>query len=119
MSESPFINVKIIGSPALIEELQRISAETPSEFVIVDSGPEENTSYLQFGMAEVAAIVAIIQGTYWAGDLVHKLYKLLKEKNGHKIVLQTPTRRIDLVSERQLTEAEVKDALDKLVHAAA
>jgi hypothetical protein len=119
MIESPFINVKIIGSPALIEELQRISAENPSEFVVVESGPEDNTSYLQFGMAEVAAIVAIIQGAYWAGDMGHKLYKLLTEKREVKIVLQTPTRRIDLVSERHLTEAEVKDALDKLVHAAA
>jgi hypothetical protein len=117
MSQSGFVNAKIIGSPALIGELQQVAAANPEAFVVLEAGPEEGTSYLQWGLGDVASIVAIIQGAYWAGDLAHKLYLHLKEKNEHKIVIQTPTTRIDLVANRALTEAEVKNALEKLVHA--
>jgi hypothetical protein len=115
MASPEFVNVKIVGSPDLISDLESLSAELPNEFQILTMGPEKGTSYLQYAVGDVASVVAIVQGIYWAAELAKKLYVHLKHGKENRIVIQTPSKRIDLVSSAELTEAEVRYALDQLI----
>ena len=118
MNQVPIIQVKFRGAPGLIEELRYEADEEDVEIISV--GTERDPTYLHFGIAEVASLVAIIQGAYWVGDLARKIHRLLKknkdkkEEQNRRLSVQTPFGQWEFVSDDALTEEDVRQVLIQL-----
>ena len=110
------IQVKIISTPEVIQALENDWATKPAQIQIISSGQERDIQSYQFGLMEAAALVAIVQGGAYLGELGLKLFHYLKESSNRArtIIIQTPVGRWEFVSRDDLTEAEVNDALKKL-----
>ncbi len=116
MDTPEFIEIKLLSTPEVIQEFEAEWNAFPDQVKIVSSGPEKDPTYLEFGLMEVAAIVAIVQGALYFGEISAKLYRWLKDnKNKNKrIVIQTPLGSTEFVATNDLTEAEVREHLKRL-----
>ncbi|HLL77393.1 MAG TPA: hypothetical protein VK421_19215 [Pyrinomonadaceae bacterium] len=110
------IQVKIIGSPEVVEEIRSDWAARPDQAQVVSSGPERDINSYRYGLTEIATIVGIIEGVAALGELGKKLYDYLKGggDDARTIIVQTPLGRWEFVARDDLTEAEVQEILRKL-----
>jgi hypothetical protein len=113
MSADPLVQVKFQGDPELIEEIRQ-ETSGHGEVEILSTGMERDPTYLHFGLAEVASLIAIVQGAYWVGDLARKVHGWVTGKKDRRLFVQTPFGQWDFVSDDDLTEEDVRTALAQL-----
>ncbi len=116
MDSSDAIEIKLISSPDLIEEIEKEWKANPNQVQILSSGRETDITSHKFGLVEAAAIVAIVQGILYTGELSVKIYRWLNEEHNQnrRIVLQTPLGKWEFVAHSNLTVDEIKDVLKRL-----
>lgn len=110
--------IKILGAKEQMDQLNEHANQFTEDIQVERYGIEKDPTNLKFGLAEVASLVAIAQGTVGLALLGKKIFDLLKEGKGRRIVIQTPMRRIELMSAADLTAEEVQNALTHVVKAA-
>jgi hypothetical protein len=118
MSVPETIQIKVISSRDVIEELEKDFRKSPDQIRLVSSGPDDDPTSWQFGILEVAAIVTTMQGTFYLGELSLKIYKHLQKQKDAKrrIVVITPLGRAEFVASADLTEAQIKETLRRLAN---
>jgi hypothetical protein len=107
--------VKINGDPYLVAELERVVEENPDVMKLQSAGPSEEPSHLRLGLAEMATIVALVNGVATLAKFAYSIYQHLSEKKASVVTVQTPLRTIELrapdaVSEERIAE-RLRDAL--------
>jgi hypothetical protein len=110
------IQVKIVSTPDIVEEFKRDWSTQGEDVQILSSGPEKDLFTYQFGLAEIASVVAFVKGASYLGELAVKIYRRLTEgdQKDKRIIVQTPLGRWEFVSRNDLTQTEVTDILKKL-----
>lgn len=116
-SASP-VQVKFLSDKSDIERLHSYLRERTNTVDIQRHGTEKDPSNLAFGIAEVAALVALFKDALPFLEMGKFIFELLHDTSQKKIVIQTPMRRIELVSSVDLTRAEIDEALAALVKVA-
>ena len=111
------IQIKILGAKEQMDELNKYATQFTDEIQIERYGIEKDPTNLKFGLAEVASLVAIVNGAAGIAILGKKIFDLLRGGSARRIIIQTPMRRIELISSADLTAAEVQDALTHVVKA--
>jgi len=105
------MQIKFLGAKDQMDALHRFAQSHSSGIKVQSYGPEKDPTNLKFGLADVASMVGFIESVLAIPTLAVSLYELLKPKDSQRIVVQTPTMRIELVSKKDLTPKEVEDAL--------
>jgi hypothetical protein len=77
--------------------------------------PEKDATRLGFELATVSAVVTVIAAAIYAGELSIKITQWYRKSNADKIILQTPFKSIEVRAAKELTESEVKRALESLL----
>lgn len=112
------VQIKVLGAKEQMDELNEYSKQFAEEIQVERYGIEKDPTNLKFGLAEVASWVAITKGAVGVTILAKKIFDLLRGGRGRRIIIQTPMRRIELISSDDLTAEEVQDALTHIVKAA-
>lgn len=99
--------LRMIADDAFIDELRQESGIT-----IESESVEKDASRLGFDLVTVAAIVTVIQGALYAGELASKILRALNVSKSNKIVLQAPFGTLELVKSAPLSEEQVRNFLD-------
>jgi hypothetical protein len=103
--------IEIISSSNFIEEL---ITEEESKIQILEKKSQKPYSKLSFGVVEIAAIVAIVQGTFYIGELAYKIYEARKKNKLSSIVIKTQFKKIEIdFQEKEFEEEEIKSLLKK------
>jgi hypothetical protein len=115
MSNQLGFTVKINGDPDLVAELERVVEQNPDVMKLRSAGPSAEPSHLRLGLAEVATIVALLNGVATLAKFAYSIYQHLSEKKTSVVTVQTPLRIIELrapdaVSEESIAE-RLRDAL--------
>jgi hypothetical protein len=117
MTDIDEIQIKILGAKDQMDQLEEYARQFTEEIQIERYGIERDPTNLKFGLAEVVSLVAIAKGAVGAAILAKKIFELLRGDKARRIVVQTPMRRIELVSSTDLTPEEVQDALKHVIKA--
>ncbi|MBI3004433.1 MAG: hypothetical protein HYY49_03350 [Ignavibacteriales bacterium] len=115
MSPLPEIQIKFLSSSEFIRELETDFRKVGEEVKVISSGPEKDPTELDFGLNEVAAIVTIIQGSFYLGELAFKLFSALKASREKTVVVQTPFHRAEIHAHNDLTQEEVQRILKSII----
>lgn len=102
--------LKIVGDQDLVAEVQKHAREHPDELEILASEAEEDPTRLGFDLVTISAVVTIVSGSLYVGELAGKLLKWVRESRSKKVVIQTPFRTLELRGDN-LTEEDVRKAL--------
>ncbi|MBK8251078.1 MAG: hypothetical protein IPK82_00215 [Polyangiaceae bacterium] len=113
--ERPKIQVKVLAAQTLVDELAEQAEANPTAVQIISKGTEKDPTALEFELGDVANIIALVEGAIIAGEWGYRLYKWISANKNRRVVIQTPTRRIQLHYSEGMTEEEVRTALQQLI----
>lgn len=72
---------------------------------------KKDATRLGFDLETAAAIVTIIQGALYMGELAVKILNARAESQSNKIILQTPFATVELIKDAQITADELREIL--------
>jgi len=107
--------VKISGSTTLIDELADVAKANSPEIVIESVGPADEASNLRLGLAEVATIVAVVNGVATFAKFAWTIYKHLKDKESDQLTVQTPLRTVLIVASDAVSPEHIRALLEDAV----
>ena len=111
MTTQDSYRVTFIGDDTFIHEFKSFASENPDDVEIESERSEKDATRLGFDLATAVAIVAIVSGTLYVGELAVKVLAWLRKSKGNKIVLQTPFKTLELQKSEGLTEEDVRKFL--------
>ncbi len=111
MSTPESIQIEILSSPDFIKKFGEEAETNPDKIRIIRSGKVEEATELAFGIAEVAAVLTIIQFSFYLTELPAKIHRWIRETNSKRICIQTPVKRIEIIYHKNLTEEEIRNIL--------
>ena len=100
------IPIRLVGSVDVIEEVARSCEDLP-QVDLKPVKPIEATTTFNFGLVEIAALVAIVQGTVYLTEVGIRVYKALSKDPDRRIYIETPFRSIEIVSRDTTSQEEV------------
>jgi len=109
-SQAGFI-VKINGDPDLVAELKHVVEKNPEVMNLQSAGPAAEPSHLRLGLAEVATIVALLNGVATLAKFAYSIYRHLSEKKASVVTVQTPLRIIELRAPDAISEESIAERL--------
>jgi hypothetical protein len=111
MNLTPNLMVKINGSPELVANLEGVVKENPTDMKLESVGPAQEPSHLGLGLAEVATIIAMVNGLATLAKFAYAIYKHLKDKPAESVTIQTPLRTIEIISSDAVSEERIRQLL--------
>jgi hypothetical protein len=115
MSLTANLMVKINGSPELVAHLEGVVKENATDMKLESVGPAQEASHLGFGLAEVATIIAIVNGVATLAKFAYAIYNHLKDKPAERVTIQTPLRTIEILSSDAVSEERIRQLLSTVV----
>jgi hypothetical protein len=109
------IEIKILGGPQSVSLLSKEMSYNPAQYKILSNEISKDHSNFDFGLVEVASLVAIIQGVVYLTDFVNTLMRALKQSKTNSVIVQTPLCRAEIEYSEDLTEEKIKEVLNKLI----
>lgn len=106
MDDNTAYRLRIIGDETVVAAMR----DEPGVAVESET-PAKDATLLGFDVITASAVVAIVQGALYVGELAVKLLNALKKSRSNKIVLQGPFGTLELVKDAPLTEEQVRDFL--------
>ena len=107
--------LKFIGDKSFVGKLKEYASENPELLKIKSENYDEDPTRLGFDLESVAAVITIIQGAFYIGELAPKILKWMfndnnKKNDANKVIIQTPTQTIEIRKEG-MTEDDVRKIL--------
>lgn len=115
MADDASFMVKIEGSPTLIDDLNIVANENPSEIKINSIGPANQSSQLRLGLTEVATLIAIVNGVATLAKFAWAIYKHLRDNGSERLTVQTPLRTVVILGSDADTPETIKALLEDAV----
>ena len=112
MTTQDSYRVTFIGDDVFIEELKSFAAKNPVDVNIESELREKDATRLGFDLVTAAAIVTIISGALYTGELAVKLFMALRKSKSNKIIIQSPFKTLELQKSGELTEEDVRKFLE-------
>jgi len=109
------IRLRFTGAASDVQLLQGMLAREGQETSSLRR--VEEPGQLALNLEDVSALVAVMQGLFFAGPLVPHLLSLFKRKNdGHesRLIVEGPTKRIEIVWDEGVTEEELRRVLKQV-----
>lgn len=111
MTTQKFYRVTFIADSVFTDEVKAFVRENPERIEIESERFEKDATRLGFDLATMSAIVTIITGTLYVGELSAQILSWLRRSKGNKIVFQTPFKTLELHKSESLTEEDVRKFL--------
>jgi hypothetical protein len=110
------LRVKLIVDSGFADELKAAAVKHPDELVIESERIEADATKLGFDLGSALSIVAVAKGGWDAAMLAYKIYGWWSERKKLKgtstIVLQTPFEKLELQSNSDITEDQIRKFLE-------
>lgn len=113
MLERP-LRIKLIADAEFAEEMKAAAAANPDELSLDTRPVEKDATKLGFDLATAVQIVAVIKGAMDIGGLAKKIFDWSRDsakKKNRVVVLQTPFQTLELRSNSDITESQMRDFL--------
>jgi len=101
--------LRIVGDDSFVAALKR-----EPDITIESESPAKDATVLGFDLGTIAAVVALVHGSFYVGELGIKLLDALSESRANKVVLQGPFGTLELVKDNPVS----RDELRTFLHAA-
>jgi hypothetical protein len=111
MTTQESYRVTFIADTSFTNELKIFAGANPESIEIESERSEEEATRLGFDLATASAIVTIITGTLYVGELSAKMLGWLQKSKGNKVILQTPFKTVELHKSEKLTEEDIRKFL--------
>ena len=118
MHHQGLIPVRFTSSASLIDELERIFLLCPDHVETRQKSSGSDTTEQRLGLAELATLFTLIQGSFFLNDLAKHLYRLLTKAKTPSITLETPTVRVEVRWHKDLTEESIAKNLQPILRIA-
>ena len=115
MSIPKVVQIKILSTPEFIQELKNEATNKSKTIKVLSSGVEKDPTALEFGLDEVATMLAIIQGSFYIGEFCSMIWRQFKDGKAKRVVIQTPLRRVEIILSEDLTEDSIRSILKKAI----
>src|SRR5713101_5995096 len=103
--------VKFVADESFAEQVRLFARQQSQNLSIESEGTEEDATQLGFDLAAVSAIVTIVSGTLYVGELAAKILNWMHHSRTNKVVIQTPFQTFELNKAAGLTEEDVSKFL--------
>lgn len=107
MDSTKNYRLRIIADDSFIDQLR-----TEEGITIESESIEKDATRLGFDLVTAAAIVTIIQGALYLGELAAKIRSALAHSKANKIILQAPFGTLELVKNVPLSDEEIHTFLE-------
>ncbi|MFQ5962763.1 MAG: hypothetical protein ACE5KZ_00585 [Candidatus Scalinduaceae bacterium] len=105
MTNPKSVRTEILCDPAFVEQFRTFAQA--NDIVIEDIASKKEQTYLQFGIIEVAAVIAIIQGgIFISKEFAKLLERWMKNNPNQKIVIRTMVASEEITA--GMTEMEIQ-----------
>jgi len=111
------IQVRVVAPSDLIQGLRDEVVGRMGNESLLDHGTVDHPTSLDFDYSHVATVVGLVNASLLLGRFAKIIYGWLAKNPGKRILIQTPLRRVELVSTIGLEEEEIKRKLRVLVRA--
>lgn len=106
-----FYRLKFIVDEPFAQQLKFEAARDPDNLKVESEREEKDATRLGFDLGTAVAIVTIVQGALYAGELAVKIYQWWQASRANKVVLQTPFQTLELHKSAGITEADIRKFL--------
>jgi hypothetical protein len=116
MAQGIGLDLRFLGAPEVIEELQQELAGRPTDVDVVSSGLVNEPTDLSFDLGQVADLVAVVNSAASAMVVLLPVFQKLFGKRAPrtKIVVESPLGKVTLDAGREMSEEEIRAAIRKL-----
>jgi hypothetical protein len=95
--------VKFIADEEFIAQLVSYASEDPTNLNMGAQTSEENPERQGFDVITISAIVGLISGTLYMGELAVKIFQWMQKSRGNKVIVQTATGSAEIHKTPELT----------------
>jgi hypothetical protein len=108
--------VEIIAEEKFIDLIKKESVAAEKDISIISEKHNIKTIEQPFGLIELAALIAVIQGIFYLGELAIKIVKWMKETKTERVTINTQVcKNIIIINDDNLTVEYVLEKLKKSV----
>ena len=108
------LRIKVVADAEFAESIKAAAAANPEQMSLDTKPVEKDATKLGFDLATAVQIVAVLKGAIDLAKLATEIYtwsRANSKKKSRVVVLQTPFKTLELRSDSNITEAEVRDFL--------